>query len=255
MGDCLLHWTKNSSCFCPFDRISYDKVYIYTSYSQRFKKPSKILTVDKTGTKAADPKFIVSTGSLNIEEDEDQMNYAQFLENIVCKMCGASDRDDELLLCDGCDEAIHLDCCVPALTAVPDGEFFCQTCRRDEPEPGTSTAEVESEYVFCRVCKSQEDGDKMVICKHCDTAEHINCEGTMDRVDPDWTCENCWRHEVEIVRENVGTSRRRGYQTRSNSSVRPNSSTMRNNQDAIDSLIDQVIQRINNTHVNTTRRE
>merc|ERR1711879_296282 len=104
--DCLLHWTKNSSCFCPFDRISYDKVYIYTSYSQRFKKPSKILTVDKTGTKAADPKFIVSTGSLNIEEDEDQMNYAQFLENIVCKMCGASDRDDELLLCDGCDEAI-----------------------------------------------------------------------------------------------------------------------------------------------------
>ena len=34
----------------------------------------------------------------------------------------------QVLLCDGCDEEIHMHCCMPPLTKVPEGDFFCTKC-------------------------------------------------------------------------------------------------------------------------------
>jgi hypothetical protein len=34
----------------------------------------------------------------------------------------------QVLLCDGCDEEIHMGCCMPPLTKVPEGDFFCTKC-------------------------------------------------------------------------------------------------------------------------------
>ena len=45
-----------------------------------------------------------------------------------CAVCGRCDREDRLLLCDGCDAGYHLDCLTPPLTDVPVDEWFCPRC-------------------------------------------------------------------------------------------------------------------------------
>uniref|UniRef100_A0A1I8JG96 PHD-type domain-containing protein n=1 Tax=Macrostomum lignano TaxID=282301 RepID=A0A1I8JG96_9PLAT len=46
------------------------------------------------------------------------------------------DREDQLLLCDGCDTAYHTDCLTPPLSRVPAGRWFCPDCRRDRRANG-----------------------------------------------------------------------------------------------------------------------
>ena len=46
----------------------------------------------------------------------------------LCERCGCGDREDSLLLCDGCDLGYHMDCLVPSLSRVPRGRWFCPTC-------------------------------------------------------------------------------------------------------------------------------
>jgi uncharacterized Zn finger protein (UPF0148 family) len=43
-------------------------------------------------------------------------------------VCSKSDRPDVLLLCDGCDDAYHLECLRPILLFVPNGDWFCPLC-------------------------------------------------------------------------------------------------------------------------------
>jgi len=50
------------------------------------------------------------------------------IELVVCEVCERGDREDELLLCDGCDHACHLSCMRPRLAAIP-AMWFCQRCR------------------------------------------------------------------------------------------------------------------------------
>lgn len=49
-------------------------------------------------------------------------------EIILCKICGKGDRDEELLLCDGCDAGYHTFCMNPPLSNIPSGDWFCETC-------------------------------------------------------------------------------------------------------------------------------
>lgn len=50
------------------------------------------------------------------------------IELVVCEVCEQGDREDELLLCDGCDHACHLSCMFPPCHAIPP-LWFCQRCR------------------------------------------------------------------------------------------------------------------------------
>ena len=49
------------------------------------------------------------------------------IELVTCEVCDRGDREDELLLCDGCDHACHLSCMRPPLRAIP-ALWFCQRC-------------------------------------------------------------------------------------------------------------------------------
>ena len=44
------------------------------------------------------------------------------------QVCGSSEREDELLLCDRCDHGYHLDCLSPPLAEVPVEDWFCPQC-------------------------------------------------------------------------------------------------------------------------------
>ncbi|XP_041074441.1 PHD and RING finger domain-containing protein 1 isoform X2 [Polyodon spathula] len=100
--DCILEWSKNANS-CPVDRI------IYTNICMRSSFGGKILKKIPVQNHAAANELA--------EEDHTQ-----------CEVCGRSDREDRLLLCDGCDAGYHMECLNPPLNAVPVEEWFCPEC-------------------------------------------------------------------------------------------------------------------------------
>jgi uncharacterized Zn finger protein (UPF0148 family) len=46
----------------------------------------------------------------------------------TCYICSKSERPEVLLLCDGCNDAYHLECLRPILLSIPDGDWFCPLC-------------------------------------------------------------------------------------------------------------------------------
>ena len=49
------------------------------------------------------------------------------------------DREDQMIICDACDRGFHMDCLVPRLETVPEGEWRCMRC---EGERGAAGAEA-----------------------------------------------------------------------------------------------------------------
>ncbi len=50
-------------------------------------------------------------------------------EDIYCMTCGRSDQDEQLVLCDGCENGRHTFCCDPPLPGVPEGDWYCGLCQ------------------------------------------------------------------------------------------------------------------------------
>uniref|UniRef100_A0A0E0JU18 [histone H3]-lysine(27) N-methyltransferase n=2 Tax=Oryza punctata TaxID=4537 RepID=A0A0E0JU18_ORYPU len=76
-----------------------------------------------------------------------------------CDVCGSGERDEELLLCDGCDRGRHIFCLRPIAARVPAGPWFCPACApRSKPVkrfPMTQTKIVD----FFRIQKGAEDAE------------------------------------------------------------------------------------------------
>lgn len=45
------------------------------------------------------------------------------LEKYTCKVCKNGDREEFILLCDGCDDSYHIQCLMPPLSQVPEGKI------------------------------------------------------------------------------------------------------------------------------------
>ncbi|KAJ8249195.1 hypothetical protein GJAV_G00232180 [Gymnothorax javanicus] len=99
--DCILEWSKNANS-CPVDRIVFNKICLRKNHGGQVQK---VIPLQKPLT--------AEGGEL------DQTN---------CEVCGQSDREDRLLLCDGCDAGYHMECLTPPLDAVPVEEWFCPRC-------------------------------------------------------------------------------------------------------------------------------
>ncbi len=72
--------------------------------------------------------------SQNIErirvEDRSQQNAENDTDEItLCEICQRSDREDRMLLCDGCDNGYHCECLTPAIDEIPEGQWFCPDCQ------------------------------------------------------------------------------------------------------------------------------
>ncbi|XP_054887563.1 PHD and RING finger domain-containing protein 1 isoform X2 [Poeciliopsis prolifica] len=118
--DCILEWTKNANS-CPVDRIVFDNIYLRKSYGGKVKK---IVTVQKP----------VKAGQEEVVDLD--------LEQTNCEVCGGSDREDRLLLCDGCDAGYHMECLTPPLDAVPVEEWFCPECEANNRQSRGSAEEI-----------------------------------------------------------------------------------------------------------------
>ncbi|KAG7202578.1 hypothetical protein KM043_009773 [Ampulex compressa] len=60
---------------------------------------------------------------------ENSVAWGRSAFNAQCRICRKRRDAENMLLCDGCNKGHHLYCLKPKLTAVPDGDWFCTTCK------------------------------------------------------------------------------------------------------------------------------
>ncbi|KAI8482743.1 Bromodomain adjacent to zinc finger domain protein 1A [Branchiostoma belcheri] len=55
--------------------------------------------------------------------------WAKSVLNARCRMCRRKGDAEKMLLCDGCDRGHHMYCLKPPLKKVPEGDWYCHTCK------------------------------------------------------------------------------------------------------------------------------
>ena len=68
------------------------------------------------------------------------------LSLVICKICKTenAETDDQLLLCDKCDQGYHTFCIDPPLTSIPtDDKWFCSPCMKKKRKSSKETALIE----------------------------------------------------------------------------------------------------------------
>ncbi|NWS74445.1 PHRF1 protein, partial [Crotophaga sulcirostris] len=123
--DCIVEWSKNANS-CPVDRILFKYISIRARYGGKILKK---IPVENTKTQGND--------------GEDDPTF--------CEVCGRSDREDRLLLCDGCDAGYHMECLNPPLSEVPVDEWFCPACAPMGVSLAADTDHVSEEEVAALV--------------------------------------------------------------------------------------------------------
>lgn len=108
---CIDEWSKNVST-CPIDRKEFGKIICHTDYYTPTVTREITVVAEKKSDEAAD-------GVLTLDDDED-LTY--------CRICTRSDREESMLLCDGCNQGYHMECLVPALQEVPAEFWYCDDC-------------------------------------------------------------------------------------------------------------------------------
>ena len=62
------------------------------------------------------------------EGSGDEGDEGEVIESTICDVCGddASYEDNAIVLCDGCDVAVHVSCY--GIRSIPEGDWFCDPC-------------------------------------------------------------------------------------------------------------------------------
>ena len=58
----------------------------------------------------------------------DQVYSVFQLAKYMCQNCGKGDAEEQMLLCDGCDDSYHTFCLMPPLAEIPKGDWRCPKC-------------------------------------------------------------------------------------------------------------------------------
>ena len=63
-----------------------------------------------------------------VKENQQQQEYDNYYDVVVCETCGSGENEQEIILCDRCDRGFHMSCLDPPLAEIPQGEWFCPNC-------------------------------------------------------------------------------------------------------------------------------
>ncbi|XP_044258183.1 PHD and RING finger domain-containing protein 1 isoform X2 [Tribolium madens] len=105
--DCIQEWSKNMNT-CPVDRQEYHMILVRRNLNGSIYREVQV-------------------------QPPNPQNEVDILEDpTFCEICGSSDREDRMLLCDGCDLGFHLECLNPPLADIPIGSWFCNDCTPED---------------------------------------------------------------------------------------------------------------------------
>ncbi|KAF0041317.1 hypothetical protein F2P81_007215 [Scophthalmus maximus] len=189
--DCILEWTKNANS-CPVDRIAFNSIYLRKCYGGKVKK---MITVQKP-----------------VKEGQEEVVDLD-LEQTNCEVCGGSDREDRLLLCDGCDSGFHMECLTPPLDSVPVEEWFCPECvannrhSRDSAE-GVSDAEIRPSTARPATSRTQtRTGGPIRAIARTQQSERVRANVNRHRITQARTSQSTWLDEtINAVVAGLNTS-------------------------------------------------
>nr|XP_020639787.1 PHD and RING finger domain-containing protein 1 isoform X1 [Pogona vitticeps] len=125
--DCIVEWSKNANS-CPVDRIIFNSICVRVHFGGEILKKNFLRT-------CIFDQIPVENAKSQEDDVEDDPTF--------CEVCGRSDREDRLLLCDGCDAGYHMECLNPPLREVPVDEWFCPPCAPANAGP----ADAETDHV------------------------------------------------------------------------------------------------------------
>jgi len=115
----------------PLLRHHYEKIlYPYDVFQKDVKlekeSPKKVSLTKSSPAKYGPPS------RMGGRQNKLQAQEADKLAKYVCHICKGGDAEDQMLLCDGCDDSYHTFCLSPPLTEVPKGEWRCPECVAEE---------------------------------------------------------------------------------------------------------------------------
>lgn len=105
---CIEEWSKNVQT-CPIDRKEFSHIAVTTKY--------------ENGQFVRKIQVTAQSIVLDIPDDEDLTH---------CEVCTHTDREDCMLLCDGCNRGYHMNCLNPPLTEIPQSSWYCDYCFESE---------------------------------------------------------------------------------------------------------------------------
>ncbi|CRL04122.1 CLUMA_CG017234, isoform A [Clunio marinus] len=101
---CIQEWAKVVQT-CPIDRKEFQEINVYGNLDC-----NHLLRVVELKEKLILNDFISAE------------------EFTACELCLLTNREDCMLLCDGCDKGFHMDCLDPPLLEIPLGNWYCNEC-------------------------------------------------------------------------------------------------------------------------------
>lgn len=102
---CIEEWASNVQT-CPIDRLPFTSIARYES--------GRLV------------------GRIAVEARTTELLLADEADLTHCEVCAATDREESMLLCDGCNRGYHMDCLQPALTEIPASAWYCDYCFRSD---------------------------------------------------------------------------------------------------------------------------
>ncbi|KAF4630840.1 hypothetical protein G7Y89_g7297 [Cudoniella acicularis] len=112
--ECLRLWSQKANS-CPICRQTFNLVEVLDKVDGTVQSEYAVEDKKQSASTEFDPNWIVAA----VEEEE----------SVPCPICGNAEREDVLLLCDGCNAPYHTFCI--GLSGVPRGQWFCMECHND----------------------------------------------------------------------------------------------------------------------------
>ncbi|XP_076638014.1 ATP-dependent chromatin assembly factor large subunit isoform X2 [Colletes latitarsis] len=111
---------------------------------------------------------------LHLSTLENSIAWNKSALNAQCRICRRRRDAEKMLLCDGCNKGHHLYCLKPKLTTVPEGDWYCKTCKppiksKEKIKKRKKFEELEEEVILTketrhnrakRILESEEEEDQ-----------------------------------------------------------------------------------------------